>query len=164
MVSIASICDNGVAKFWGWQMENGPLVSALDSLRSDFCRAGQPSSHNAPAERSTPRICRFMGYKTELRNGTTVDSQRIKTFYDSWLKPLYNQDPNLAAQLFFFAQNDEYVLPEENAAWFVKTGFLEPDGTLDPDFRNVILSAVSVNYETSVLSIERPERPKTPAK
>lgn len=105
-----------------------------------------------------------MGYKTELRNGTTVDSQRIKTFYDSWLKPLYNQDPNLAAQLFFLAQNEEYALPEDTAAWFVKTGFLEPDGTLDADFRNVILSSISVDYESSILSIERPEKPRTLSK
>ena len=101
-----------------------------------------------------------MGYKTELRNGTTVDSQRIKTFYDSWLKPLYKHDPNLAAQLFFLAQNDEYKIGEGTRVWFIDAGFLEPDGTLDPDFRNVIVSAISVNYETSVLSIERPEKPQ----
>lgn len=102
-----------------------------------------------------------MGYKTELRNGTTVDSQRIKTFYDSWLKPLYNQDPNLAAQLFFLAQNEEFNLAEDTRAWFVKTGFLEADGTLDADFRNVILSAISIDLEEGILSIERPEKPKT---
>lgn len=103
-----------------------------------------------------------MGYQTALRNGTTVDSQRIKTFYDSWLKPLYNQDPNLAAQLFFFAQDESFAIADDTRAWFVKMGFLEPEGHLDADFRNVILSAISVDMERGVLTIERPEVPKTP--
>jgi hypothetical protein len=101
-----------------------------------------------------------MGFKTELRNGATVDSQRIKTFYDSWLKPLYNHDPNLAAQLYFLALDEEFALTEENLALFIKTGFLEPDGSLDPDFRDVILSAIDIDREHSELTIERPEKPK----
>jgi len=101
-----------------------------------------------------------MGYKTELRNGSTVDSQRIKTFYDSWLKPLFKRDPNLAAQLYFLAQDDEFALPEEAMALFIEAGFLEPNDGLDPDFRNVILSAISIDREHSQLAIERPEKPK----
>lgn len=101
-----------------------------------------------------------MGFKTELRNGTSVDSQRIKTFYDQWLRPLYKRDPNLAAQLYFLAQDEEFALPEEAMALFVEAGFLEEDGGLDPDFRNVILSAISIDRERSALTIERPEKPK----
>lgn len=104
-----------------------------------------------------------MGYKTELRNGATVDSQRIKTFYDSWLKPLYNRDPNLAAHLFFLAQDEDYVPPDGLTEFFIEAGFLEPDGALDADFRNVILSAIAIDREHSELTIERPEKPK-PAK
>ncbi len=99
-----------------------------------------------------------MGYKTELRNGATVDSQRIKTFYDAWLKPLYNRDPNLAAYLYFMAQDDAYTLPEDIRAMFIDAGFLEADGALDPDFGNVILSAISIDREESELTIERPEK------
>lgn len=99
-----------------------------------------------------------MGFKTELKNGSTVDSQRIKTFYDCWLKPLFNQDPNLVALLYFHAENEAFDIPDETRAWFIKLAFLEEDGTLDPDFRNVILSAVTVDREQSKLTIERPER------
>lgn len=102
-----------------------------------------------------------MGYQTELRNGAMVDSQRIKTFYDSWLKPLYHRDPNLAAHLYFLAQDEEYAVPEDARELFIGAGFLEEDGTLDPDFGNVILSAISIDREHSELTIERPEKEKT---
>ncbi|MEA3208932.1 MAG: hypothetical protein QOE70_1989 [Chthoniobacter sp.] len=103
-----------------------------------------------------------MGYPTELKNGSKVDSQRIKTFYDSWLKPLYNEDPNLAAYLFFLAQDAEFEIPEETKQWYITAGFLEEDGSLDPDFQNVILSALSIDREESTLTIERPELSRPP--
>jgi hypothetical protein len=127
------------AGFWSWQKRIG-----AGSLRT------AKATHHSP----------HMGYKTELRNGTTVDSQRIKTFYDAWLKPLFNRDPNLAAQLYFLALDDEFSLSEENTALFIEAGFLELDGGLDPDFRNVILSAIAIDREHSELTIERPEKPK----
>lgn len=98
-----------------------------------------------------------MGFPTQLKNGSHVDSQRIKTLYDSWLKPLYNEDPNLVALLYFQAEDAEFVIPPERKQWFIKLSFLQEDGSLDPEFRNVILSAVSVNRAASTLSIERPE-------
>ncbi|HEX8295404.1 MAG TPA: hypothetical protein VF593_03840 [Chthoniobacteraceae bacterium] len=101
-----------------------------------------------------------MGYPTELRNGAKVDSQRIKTFYDSWLKPLYNQDPNLAALLYLFAKDEGYELEPDKLRWFIDSGFLDANGVLDGDFRNVIVSALSIDPEESTLSIERPELPR----
>lgn len=98
-----------------------------------------------------------MGYLTKLKNASTVDSQRIKTFYDSWLKPLYNHDPNLVAYLFMLARDPDYAIPADTQDWFVKSGFLEEDGSLDDDFRNVILSAVTIDSDASTLTIERPE-------
>lgn len=108
-----------------------------------------------------------MGFKTELKNGTIVDSQRIKTFYDCWLKPLFNEDPNKVVLLYLYAEDDSFEIPEDTRAWFIKLSFLEEDGTLDPDFRNVILSAITLDREASNLEIERPEAgrgtPKPPA-
>ena len=104
-----------------------------------------------------------MGFKTELKNGSSVDSQRIKTFYDCWLKPLFNQDPNLVALLYFHAEDENFEIEPQTRAWFVKLSFLEEDGSLDPDFRNVILSAVSIDRAESNLTIERPERNRGPA-
>jgi|GEM_PF-4151385 len=101
-----------------------------------------------------------MGYPTKLHNGAVVDSQRIKLLYDSWLKPLYNEDPNLVAQLFFLATDPGYAISEARRKWFIKLSFLEKDGTLDAEFRDVILSAVTVDAEASTLTIQRPERPK----
>jgi hypothetical protein len=101
-----------------------------------------------------------MGYPTTLQNGAVVDSQRIKLLYDSWLKPLYNQEPNLVALLYFLALDPGYEMPEARRKWFIKLSFLEKGGKLDPEFRDVILSAVSVNAEESTLSIQRPEGPK----
>ena len=101
-----------------------------------------------------------MGYPTKLRDGGSVDSQRIKLLYDSWLKPLYNQDPDLVALLYFRAVDPRYVFPEARRKWFIKLSFLLEDGTLDPDFRHVILSSVSIDAEASTLTIERPEKPK----
>lgn len=98
-----------------------------------------------------------MGFKTELKNGTTVDSQRIKTFYDCWLKPLFNEDPNRVALLYLYAEDDSFAIEEDVRRWFIRLSFLEEDGTLDPDFRNVILSAVTLDREASNLIIERPE-------
>lgn len=103
-----------------------------------------------------------MGYKTELKNGSTVDSQRIKAFYDCWLKPLFNQDPNLVALLYFKAVDEDYVIEPAQREWFIKLAFLQDDGTLDPDFRNVILSAITFDYEASNLAIERPEQERRP--
>jgi hypothetical protein len=103
-----------------------------------------------------------MGFTTELKNGSSVDSQRIKTFYDSWLKPLYNQDPDLAAMLYFYALDPTFEIPPDRKQWFIKLAFLQDDGMLDPDFRNVILSAITVDREQSTLTIERPERSRGP--
>jgi hypothetical protein len=99
-----------------------------------------------------------MGFPTQLKNGSVVDSQRIKSLYDSWLKPLYNQDPELVALLYFRALDDSFVIPPERKKWFIRLSFLEPDGSLDPDFRNVLLSSVTVDRKASTLTIERPER------
>lgn len=99
-----------------------------------------------------------MGFPTELKNGSDVDSQHIKTLYDSWLKPLFNENPDLVAVLYFYALDPTFVIPAEQKQWFIKLSFLEADGSLDPDFRNVILSAVTVDQDASTLSIERPER------
>ena len=101
-----------------------------------------------------------MGYKTELKNGSSVDSQRIKTFYDCWLKPLFNQDPNLVVLLYSHAEDEEFEIPEETREWFIKLAFLRDDGSFDPDFRNVILSAITLDREASHLAIERPELSK----
>lgn len=98
-----------------------------------------------------------MGFPTQLRNGSQVDSQRIKTLYDSWLKPLYNEDPNLVALLYFHAADPEFVISPERKQWFIKLSFLQEDGSLDPEFRDVILSSVTVDRDASTLSIERPE-------
>ena len=99
-----------------------------------------------------------MGSPTQLKNGSHVDSQRIKTLYDSWLKPLFNEDPELVALLYFHAMDAAFVIPPKQKLWFIKLSFLQEDGSLDPEFRNVILSAVSVDHDASTLSIERPER------
>lgn len=99
-----------------------------------------------------------MGFPTPLRNGRQVDSQRIKTLYDSWLKPLYNQDPELVALLYFHAVDRAFEIPPERRKWFIKLSFLEEDGSLDPEFRDVILSSVTVDWSASTLTIERPEQ------
>ncbi len=99
-----------------------------------------------------------MGFQTQLKNGSHVDSQRIKTLYDSWLKPLFNEDPELVALLYFHAADPAFMIPPENKKWFIKLSFLQEDGSLDPEFRNVILSAVTVDRDASTLTIERPER------
>lgn len=99
-----------------------------------------------------------MGYPTQLKNGSHLDSQRIKTLYDSWLKPLYNEDPELVALLYFRALDPAFVIPPKRKQWFIKLSFLEEDGTLDPEFRNVILSAVTVDRDASTLTIQRPEQ------
>ena len=99
-----------------------------------------------------------MGFPTQLKNGSHLDSQRIKTLYDSWLKPLYNEDPELVALLYFHAMDSTFVISPKQKQWFIKRSFLEENGSLDPEFRNVILSAVTVDRDASTLSIERPER------
>lgn len=99
-----------------------------------------------------------MGFPTTLKTGGVVDSQRIKLLYDSWLKPLYNEDPQLVAQLYFLAVDPTFVIPTARKKWFIKLSFLEEDGTLDADFRHVILSAVTIDRAESTLTIERPER------
>jgi len=99
-----------------------------------------------------------MGYQTKLRNGASVDSQRIKLLYDSWLKPLYNENPNLVAMLYFLALDPDYAIPEPRRKWFIKLSFLESDGRLDPEFRDVILSSVTVDEDATTLTIERPEK------
>lgn len=98
-----------------------------------------------------------MGFQTQLKNGSLVDSQRIKTLYDSWLKPLFNEDPELVALLYFHALDSAFAIPPERKSWFILLSFLQEDGSLDPEFRNVILSAVTVDHAESTLSIERPE-------
>jgi hypothetical protein len=102
-----------------------------------------------------------MGFSTQLKNGSHVDSQRIKTLYDSWLKPLYNEDPELVALLYFHALDPAFVIPAKQRQWFIKLSFLQDDGSLDPEFRNVILSAVTVDRAASTLTIERPEKQRT---
>jgi hypothetical protein len=99
-----------------------------------------------------------MGFPTTLKNGGVVDSQRIKLLYDSWLKPLYNEDPELVALLYFRAVDPAFPIPAVRRKWFIKLSFLEEDGTLDPDFRQIILSSVTIDREASTLTIERPER------
>ena len=99
-----------------------------------------------------------MGYPTQLKNGSMADSQQIKTYYDSWLKPLYNEDPELAALLYFYATDPTFTIEPERRRWFIRLSFLREDGSLDADFRNVILSAITIDPEASTLSIERPER------
>jgi hypothetical protein len=103
-----------------------------------------------------------MGFPTQLKNGSHVDSQRIKTLYDSWLKPLFNEDPELVALLYFRALDPDFVIPPKHRQWFIKLSFLQEDGTLDPEFRDVILSAVTVDRDASTLTIERPERTLQP--
>ena len=103
-----------------------------------------------------------MGFPTELKNGSHLDSQRIKTLYDSWLKPLFNEDPELVALLYFHAMDPTFEIPPERQQWFIKLSFLQEDGSLDPEFRSVILSAITVDREASTLSIERPECSQPP--